>query len=358
MSFMNKLTSKKLVVICSCALAAILAILIWIWTNYGYRSTRFECTNYAMGTYIQQTVYGRNAETAAAAAAKSIGDLEDLISWRIEDSDIQRLNENAGVDWIDIDPKTVSILKLALDVAEKSGGAFDPTIQPISALWDFGGDNQQVPDPALIQEFLPFVNYKDLRVDAEENSASLKLHYMAVDLGAVGKGAACTEAVSAYAEAGAEAGIISVGGSVGVFWEKADGTPWSIAVRDPKSEENKAAALGSLDLVSGYVSTSGSYEKQFTENGVFYHHLLNPKTGYPEQNGLVSVTVIASDGALSDALSTACFVLGLEKGAALLEEYDASGIFIDENNTIYVTENAKDQFHLTSSSYTLSAELL
>ena len=204
MSFTNKLTSKKLVVICSCALAAILAILIWIWTNYGYRSTRFECTNYAMGTYIQQTVYGRNAETAAAAAAKSIGDLEDLISWRIEDSDIQRLNENAGVDWIDIDPKTVSILELALDVAEKSGGAFDPTIQPISALWDFGGDNQQVPDPALIQEFLPFVNYKDLRVDAEENSASLKLHYMAVDLGAVGKGAACTEAVSAYAEAGAE----------------------------------------------------------------------------------------------------------------------------------------------------------
>lgn len=354
----NILQSKKLVAVCICLLAAILILLAWIWSSFGYRSSRFECTNYAMGAYIQQTVYGKHAEAAAAAAAKSIGNLEDLISWRIEGSDVQKLNENAGVDWTEIDPKTVAILELALDVAEKSGGAFDPTIQPVSALWDFGGDNQQVPDPALLKEFLPFVNYRDLRVDKEENSASLKLHYMAIDLGAVGKGAACAEAVSAYEEAGADSGIISVGGSVGVFGTKADGKPWSIAVRDPNSGDQKTAALGSLDLVSGYVSTSGSYEKQFTENGITYHHLLNPKTGYPEQNGLVSVTAVSSDGALSDALSTACFVLGIEKGAELLEAYGAGGIFIDENNTVYVTENIKEQFHLTSGSYTLSEDLL
>src|SRR5699024_9207852 len=126
----------------------------------------------------------------------------------------------------------------------------------------------------------------------------------------IGKGAACDAAVQMYQESGAEAGIVAVGGSIGLYGEKPDGSLWRLGVRDPNSGDDRAEAMGLLDLASGFVSTSGSYEKTFTENGKTYHHLLDPKTGYPAESGLVSVTVVAKSGALSDALATAVFVLG------------------------------------------------
>ena len=349
---MNK--KKRLVAILWSVLILIVAVLIFIWVKYGGRAQTYECTNYAMGTYIQQIVYGDKAVDAATAAAKSIGELEDLISWRVDTSDVASLNAEAGVDWIPVDTKTVSLLQTALDVAEKSDGAFNPMLLPITSLWDFGGDNQHVPDAEQIQKFLPFTSYENLRVNTATSSASIKIHSASIDLGGIGKGAACDEGIAAYQEAGATAGIISVGGSVGVFGAKPGSSDWSIAVRDPNSTDENVQAMGVLSLKSGFISTSGVYEKQFTENGVTYHHLLDPATGYPVDNGLVSVTVVCGNGAVSDALSTACFVLGTEKGIALLEQYGAEGIFIDENNRVTVTEGLKNQFTLSSGQYTLS----
>lgn len=346
--------NKRAVVLLSAVLAVIIIILIAIWSNLGPKLQSYECTNYAMGTYVQQTVYGSKRVEAAAAAAKSVGALEDLISWRIGDSDITKLNQAAGSDWTKLDAKTIAILETSLDVAEKSGGAFEPTILPVAALWDFGGENQQVPSPNDIKKYLQFVNYKNLRIDKTESTASLKLHYMAVDLGAIGEGAACDEAVAAYRSAGAASGIIAVGNSVGVYGVKPGNSPWQIAVRDPGSTETKSTSMGEIELTSGFVSTSGPYEKSFTKDGVTYHHLLNPKTGYPENNGLVSVTVVCSNGALSDALSTACFILGQEKGTALLKQYNAEGIFINKSNRVYVTKNLRSSFKIANSHYTLS----
>jgi thiamine biosynthesis lipoprotein len=162
--------------------------------------------------------------------------------------------------------------------------------------------------------------------------------------------------VAAYKQAGADYGIVAVGGSVGVFGTKADRSAWHIAVRDPVSTEEKSASMGSIDLTSGFVSTSGPYEKNFTQNGVLYHHLLDPATGYPKNNGLISVTVVCDNGAMSDALSTACFVLGREKGMALLKNYGADGIFIDNTNKVYVTENLKKNFKIVEKSYTYADE--
>ena len=345
---------KKIIVVLSALLALIVVFLVLFWVLYGRHALRYECTNYGMGTYIQQTVYGKNRETAAADAAKSIGELENLISWRIEDSDVAKLNDTAGTDWTEIDARTLSVLKTSLDVAQKSGGAFDPTILPITSLWDFGGDNQHVPSEEEIEKFLPYVNYQNLRLDESASTASLKDHFTAIDLGGIGKGAACDAAVEAYRKAGAGSAVIAVGGSIGVYGTKADRTPWHIAVRDPQSSDENAAAMGQIDLTEGFVSTSGTYEKQFTENGVPYHHLLNPKTGYPENNGLVSVTVTAKNGALSDALSTACFILGIEKGEALLQEYGAGGIFIDNSGKVYVTDSLKNSFKITDNQYVLA----
>lgn len=353
---MNKTAQKKpklLIITLSVVLVVIIGILIWLWTVYGWSQKKYEITNFAMGSYVQQTIYGPNGEEAAKNAAAAVGTLENLISWRIEDSDIAKLNAQAGAEWTELNPKTISLLSKSLEVAEKSNGAFDPTILPISSLWDFGGENQHAPQKEQIGQLLPYVNYQELRVKEGEASASLKKHYNGVDLGAIGKGAACDEAIAAYEAAGVSGAIVAVGGSVGVTGQKPGGGDWSVAIRDPKSANDKAASMGVVTIDSGFVSTSGSYEKTFTEDGVTYHHLLNPKTGFPENNELLSVTIWCGDGALSDALSTACFVLGREKGMALAESYGAGAVFIDKNNTVYVNNKMRSRFSLDVSTYKL-----
>ena len=162
----------------------------------------FTSTEYAMGSYVQQTVYGRMGEDAASEAANAVQRLENQISWRMEDSDIARLNAAAGTDWIAIEPQTADLLEMALHVAEQSEGAYDPTVLPVSSLWDFGGENQHLPDEEEIETYRTFVDYHNLRVDKETSEASLKIHGAALDLGGIGKGAACDTAVQAYRRQG------------------------------------------------------------------------------------------------------------------------------------------------------------
>lgn len=310
----------------------------------------YEVTTYSMGSYVQQTVYGRNREKAAQEAADAVAALEDLISWRVEGSDIARLNDAAGTEFISLHEDTLNLLRLSLTVSEASGGAFDVTIAPVSRLWDFD-DTPHLPDDSLIQKMLPQVGYETLSV-LEDGTAALRKSGTALDLGAIGKGAACDAVISAYEQAGAERAVIAVGGSVGTFGKKLFGEPWHIAVRDPRGD----GSLGRLSIEAGFVSTSGSYEKQFTEDGKSYHHLLDPKTGYPAESGLISVTVWSEQGALSDALSTACFVLGMEESQPLLEQFGAEALFITEQDEIYVTAGLSQKFTLTSKDYSLAGE--
>ncbi|WP_411676999.1 FAD:protein FMN transferase [Caproicibacter sp.] len=347
------LNQKRIVLALAILLCAAVSVTGYFWVKTR-KPASYESADFAMGTYIQQTVYGKNGEAAAKSALSKITELENRISWRIDSSDVARLNAAAGTDWITIDPETASILAASLDVAQKSDGAYDPTILPVSSLWDFGGENQHVPPKSDLQKYIKYVDYQNLRVDQKNSKASLKLHYMAIDLGGIGKGAACDDAVAAYRSAGADYGIIAVGGSIGVYGTKPDGSAWHIAIRDPATKDENADSMGQIDLTSGFISTSGTYEKTFTQNGVTYHHLLNPKTGYPENNGLVSVTVKANNGAISDALSTACFVLGREKGEKLLSEYHADGVFIDSSNKVYVTAGLKSSFQITGGKYVLA----
>lgn len=345
----NRITEKQARVLTLCLLGAAVVLLgAALWLNLRAGGSGTTLTTYAMGSYIQQTVYGAGAEEAAQQASSAVTELENLISWRVEDSDIATLNQEAGGEFQDIDPQTWDILNTALQVCQASGGAFDITIAPISWLWDFD-ENPRLPQAETIEALLPAVNYEDVSL-LEDGTAALQTHSTALDLGAVGKGAACDAAVDAYEEAGINRAVVSVGGSVGVYGEKPGGQPWTIALRDPDTE----SSLGTLSLASGFLSTSGSYEKQFTEDGATYHHLLDPDTGYPAESGLLSVTVWSGSGTLSDALSTACFVLGLEDSLPVLEQFDSGAVFITEDHQIYVTENLEGAFSLTGEGYTLA----
>ncbi|MCI9274300.1 MAG: FAD:protein FMN transferase [Clostridiales bacterium] len=336
-------------------LLLVIGAIIWLFAGQKKGNPAYESTSLVMGTYMQQTIYGSGGEEAAAAASQAVANLENRISWRKEDSDIAKLNANAGKDWITVDDSTLSMLEQCLDVAEQSNGAYDPTILPLSSLWDFGGENQHLPDRDEVERFASYVDYQILRIDMEQKEASLKNSLYALDLGGAGKGAACDAAVQSYGQSGVSCAIVAVGGSVGVYGQKPDRTDWRVAIRNPfqNLEEQQNASMGTLDIHSGFVSTSGLYEKYFEQDGKLYHHILDPGTGYPVDNDLVSVTVVCDSGALSDMLSTACFVLGWEGSQELLTHYNAGAVFIYKNKDVAVTENLKDRLTITAGDYAL-----
>ena len=298
----------------------------------------YEVTTFSMGTYVQQRVYGSNREEGAYLAAQAVAELDDLISWRNGEGDVAAINEAAGNEFVALDERTEQVLRSALDVCEASGGSLDITIAPISRLWNFD-DNPHLPSDDMIQQFRTKVDYSALSL-LGDGTAALRFHETAIDLGAVGKGAGCDAAIAAYRQAGVSRAVVAVGGSIGVYGRKPFGEPWKIAVRDPLGD----GSLGTLSLTEGFLSTSGSYEKYFTENGKTYHHLLDPATGYPAESELLSVTVKSNEGVLSDGLSTACFVLGLEKSLPLLKEFDAEAVFVTEHREIYVTAGIWEDF--------------
>ena len=175
-----------------------------------------------------------------------------------------------------------------------------------------------------------------------------------LELGAVGKGIGCDVIAEFLKEQKDVAGmILNLGGSsVMTYGEKPDGTEWKIALTDPRDAEGDY--LGTITLKANqFLSTSGDYEKYFIEDGKRYHHILDPKTGYPAWTGLTSVTVVCDSGFLADGLSTACFVLGREKAEKLLEKYNAEAVFVDEDRNVYATDGIKDQFELMKDTYTL-----
>ena len=193
----------------------------------------------------------------------------------------------------------------------------------------------------------------DKKTNTDESISSIYIEdQCTLDLGAVGKGIACDVAQNYLKQQKEVSGaVIAVGGSILLYGSKADGTNWNVAVQNPRGKDGEAMGVLSLSGTTN-VSTSGDYEKYFMQNGKRYHHILDPSTGYPAESSLISVTVVSDNGLLSDGLSTACFVLGKEKGERLLETYGAEGVFIDQNKKVTVTKGLKDKFTILNEEYT------
>lgn len=343
----NKTVKRKLLAFCLC-----LVLFLCTGCTQGSKSNSpYQNTDFAMGTVISQNIYGENSKDCAGQVLSLIKDLEKIISWRIEDSDIARINQSAGTGQsVTVDEKLAEWLNDCRDVYEKSGGALDVTVGPVARLWDIGGDNPRVPEDSEIQKVLPLVNGSKLKVDGQQ--VAFETESGKVDLGAVGKGIACDEIAKQLDEK--VSGTFSVGGSVLIYGKKPDGSAWKIGVQDPRGEDGEN--MGVLTLSQGekdrtFVSTSGDYEKYIEEDGVRYHHIMDPRTGYPADSGLISVTIISKSGFLSDALSTACFVAGRKEGKKLAEQYGAEAIFIDEEKQVTMTDGAKDLFTILIKEY-------
>ena len=288
--------------------------------------TRAE--GYGMGTFLSVSA---EREDTASALLPLVNALENEISHRVADSSVARLNLG---DTVLLSLRLKEALALSADVAEKTEGAFSPFSLPVTALWDFNG-TPRVPDEAALAAALAQVKGASLTV-SENGAASL---IGKIDLGAVGKGMAADLLADALKERG-ESGLVSVGGSIAAVGNKGN-EPWRVGVRDPL---DTSKTVGTLSLSDVFVSTSGSYEKSFTEDGVSYHHIIDMRTGMPARQGLVSVTVVAESGVLSDILSTAVFAVGMEKGSTLCEAYGAHLLAITEDGTLYASEGMRALF--------------
>lgn len=311
----------------------------------------FTSTSIAMGTVINQTIYG--SKDLTLDVLNKLKDIEEnLLSWRIENSEISFINSKAGSKKnINISEELCNYLDKSLDICKKSNGALDITIGKISRLWDLGGDNPRVPDTDEIYELLPYTGYEKINFSHENKTLTLP-EKMSIDLGSTGKGIACDEIKKMFDESKSVNGaVISVGGSVLVYGQKEKNTDWNIGISNPRGE-NLFASIRLNETT--YISTSGDYEKYIIQDGIRYHHILNPKTGYPADNGLISVTIICNSGVLSDGLSTACFVLGLEDGFNLIKQYNAKAIIVDNNKNVYISKELKDYVNIIDKDYTVS----
>ena len=349
----------------------------------------YSKTDFVMSTVLSEKIYGTKDVTQDIK--EELDKLEkDQLSWREDHSVVSKINADAqkGIK-TKLDSDMTSWVEDSLELAKRSNGAFDPTIGRLTRLWNIEGDNPKVPSKQEIKNTLEDTGYTKIHLEKVEsqNTANTKKNVdkdikdntaknkeisedtsqntntnesvssiytgdkCTLDLGAVGKGIAC-DVVQDYLKKQKEVGgaVIAVGGSILLYGSKADGSDWNVAVQNPRGQDGEAMGVLSLSGTTN-VSTSGDYEKYFMQDGKRYHHILDPSTGYPADSGLISVTIVSDSGLLSDGLSTACFVLGKEKGQKLLETYGAEGIFIDQNKKVTVTKGLKDKFTILNEEY-------
>lgn len=292
---------------------------------YGFRPTSAkEAVSrefYLMGTLCRITVPPggadhRLAESAAQAAADEIRAVESATSAKTDSSDIGRVNVSAGKGPVKIGERAKTVLSRSIFWAKRTDGAFDPSVGPVVSLWKIGAPNARVPEKQEIKEALKHVAYGKILLSGDEVSIP---ENFAIDLGAIAKGYAADRSSEIMRGMGVKSGIVDIGGNVVVWGKKDRDSEWKVGIQHPQKERGNIIGFIKTDRPLSIV-TSGTYERFYEKDGVRYHHIFDPATGFPSSSGLLSVTVVTDSSMDGDALSTALFVMGLEKASAFLEK--------------------------------------
>lgn len=299
-------------------------------------------TLFSMDTVITVTAYGPRAKAAVAEAVRVFDHVDTLMSAYRNTSDVARVNRLAGSGWVTVSSETFSVLTSALAMARQSGGAFDPTIGPLVRLWGIGArKNPAVPRPDAIRSAMSKVSYRRVKVDPVARRVFLEEPGMALDLGGVAKGYAAGKAAEVLRRHGVKHGLIDAGGNIVAVGQHPEGRPWNVGIRNPR---NTGAVLGMVTVSNMAVVTSGDYERYFILNGRRYHHILDPRTGYPAQ-GMRSVTIIAPSSMQADLMSTAVFVLGPERGLRFAGRFEVDALIVDSSGGLRTTPGFFARYH-------------
>lgn len=296
----------------------------------------------AMDTFMHLTAYGDGAQEALARTQEEIVRLDTLLSVNSEKSEVHAINHRQE-DTFALSEDTAQLLSLSLSLARETGGAFDPTVYPVVRQWGFTTGTYQLPTPDELTSLLPLVGYEKASLDGQALTLNGNTQ---LDFGGIAKGWAGDRAVQMLKADGITSAILRLGGNIQTMGTKPDGSLWTVGIQDPDTG-NTLATLSVADLA---VVTSGSYQRYFTVGDQLYHHIIDPATGYPADNGLTSVTIMAPSGARCDALSTALFVMGLDKGMQFWRDRrDFEAVFVSKDGSVTITAGLEGNFALTQS---------
>ena len=295
---------------------------------------------FAMDTYMTVTAYGAKAQEAVDEAEAEIQRLDELLSTGNEESEIAQLNQNKNAT---LSEDAGYLVERALELNKETDGAFDIAIYPVMEAWGFPTQNYQVPTADTLESLLKLADASQIIYDENSRKISFDREGMKIDLGGIAKGYTSSRIMDIYKENNISSGLVNLGGNVQALGTKPDGSKWRVAVQSPDDTEDY---LGILSVEDKAVITSGGYERYFEQDGKTYHHIIDPKTGYPAENGLTSVTVVSEDGTLADGLSTSLFIMGKEEAIefwrAHSDEFDI--IMLTNEGKLYVTEGIQDGF--------------
>lgn len=317
------------------------------------RTEVYEAEGFVMSTYLRQQLYGEKSKEAATQVTEYFDSLEEKLSLFSDKSEIQKINNSAGINPVKVSSDTFEILSAAMEFSEASNGIFDISVAPLTLLWGIDTEKAALPNKADISALLPLVDYNSIVLDNTNKTVFLKKSGMQLDLGGIAKGYAAKKVAEIYKSQGLSGGLCSIGGNIFVYGEKPGNKQFTLGIRTPETAP-KEQLLGKLEVNNTTISTAGGYERYFEENGKLYHHILDTKTGYPSESDLLSVTVVADNGARADALSTTLFLAGSSAIQQYLTDERFSVIVVDKEKKVYVSPSISKSFTLTNTEYTLA----
>ncbi|WP_086349447.1 FAD:protein FMN transferase [Candidatus Enterococcus clewellii] len=308
-----------------------------------------------LGTYVQIRIYDDGKKDVLDQAFDRIKKLGDEITVNESGSEIDAINEKAGIEPVKVSDDVYTLLKRAYEYSEDSNGGFDMAIGPITQLWHIGFDDARKPSQEEIDQALKLVDYHKVVLDDKEKTVYLEEKGMALDLGAIAKGYITDEVVEVLKDNGVTTAIIDLGGNVYVLGHSPRGEDedWNVGIQDPNKARN--TVIGTVKERDKTLVTSGIYERYLKVNGETYHHLFDPTTGYPFDNDIAGVTIITNKSIDGDGLSTAVFSMGVKKGLEYAEGLkDVDVIFVTKDDKVYVSKDIEETFVLgEDSGYTM-----
>ncbi len=321
-------------------------------------------SEFLLNTIVEITLY-EDRETSRIMLDDmftEIRNCEKRYSRHIKGSEIAQINENPGSP-VQVSEDTMDMIKKSIHFSNISKGLFDISIGALVDLWDINGDNPHIPLPSELDNVRKSIDYRKISLDEVSNAITIPKGGMSLDTGAIAKGFITDRLVTYLKEKKAKSAVINLGGNLYLYGGKQDGSAWNIGIRNPFGYQGDY--LGTVSVENMSVVTSGIYERYFDIDGQRYHHILNPTTGYPENNTLASVSILSESSTTADGLSTATFLLGLEDGMALIEEMDGvQAIMVTMDKKIFLSSGIKDgssgiksseiPFKITNEEYTIA----
>ncbi|HBL76735.1 MAG: thiamine biosynthesis protein ApbE [Bacteroidetes bacterium GWF2_42_66] len=305
----------------------------------GFSQETFMRTLKLMGSRYEITVVANNqpeSEKFIDMAVNEITRIEKLISEWDPNSQTSKINSNAGVAPVKVDPELFHLIERAIQISKITDGAFDISYAAMDKIWKFDGSLQQMPDEETIRQSVLKVGYKNIILNKEDGTVFLKLPGMKIGFGAIGKGYSADKAKDFLMKEGVVAGMVNASGDLNCWGKKSDGKPWLVGITNPL---NKNKVFSWFPIENSAVVTSGDYEKYVVLNGKRYAHIIDPRTGYPA-HGLTSVSIFAPNAELADALATGVFVMGIEAGLNLVNQLKGiECVLVDDQGKIYYSEN-------------------